>query len=81
MPSHRQRSGAQTRKMAKERARERASVGQLELKLHWTSATTRSFIRVEEFEPLVATGDLSDDDLLMPARLSAALVELLPGVI
>jgi hypothetical protein len=40
-----------------------------------------SLIRVEEFEPLVVTGDLSENDLLMPARLSAGLVELLPDMI
>jgi hypothetical protein len=34
---------------------------------------------VKEFEPLIVTCDLSDDDLLLPARLSA--VELLPDMI
>jgi hypothetical protein len=45
--------------------------GQLEIKFP---------IHVADCEPLVLTGDLSDDDLATPARLSAALVELLPDL-
>ena len=43
-------SGAQGRRAAKEKERALAADGQLELKLLWTSATTRPFIRVEEFD-------------------------------
>jgi hypothetical protein len=46
--------------------------GQLEIKFP---------IHVADCEPLVLTGDLSEDDLATPARLSAALAELLPDMV
>jgi hypothetical protein len=35
---------------------------------------------VAAFDPLVASGDLAETDLQMPARLAAALAELLPDM-
>jgi hypothetical protein len=49
-----------------------AEAGQLELKI---------LVRVMDCEPLVVTGDLSEDDLQTPARLSAALAELWPDMV
>jgi hypothetical protein len=74
-PSRRQRpqpSGAQNRRAARERARAQALAGQLEIKFP---------IRVADCEPLVLTGDLSEDDLATSARLSAALAELLRDMV
>jgi hypothetical protein len=72
-PSRRQRpqpSGAQNRRVARERAAKAlAATGQLELKL---------LVNVADFELLVQTGDLSEDDLTNPVRFAAAMVELLP---
>jgi hypothetical protein len=46
-------SGAQNRRASRERARELAEAGQLELKL---------LVRVTDCEPLIVTGDFSEDD-------------------
>jgi hypothetical protein len=48
-----------------------ALAGQLELRFP---------VRVEDIEPLVLTGDISEDDILKPARLSVAMSELLPDM-
>jgi hypothetical protein len=68
----RQPSGAQNRRVARERAEALAATGQLELKLP---------VRAADFEPLILTGDLSDDDLTSGRRLAAALAELLPDMV
>ena len=49
-----------------------AAAGQLELKL---------LVRAADFEPLILTGDLSEDDLTTSGRLAAALAELLPDMV
>jgi hypothetical protein len=62
-------SGAAGRQRAKERAAKAlAEGGQLELKL---------VVRVEALDVLVASGDISEDDLLTPAKASEAVAELL----
>jgi hypothetical protein len=68
----RQPSGAQNRRIARERAGALAAAGQFELRFP---------IRAADVEPLVLTGDLSDDDLTTGGQLSAALTELLPDMI
>ena len=65
-------SGAYNRRIARERARALAADGQYELRL---------LVRAADCEPLIITGDLSDDDFATPARLSAALTELLPDMV
>jgi hypothetical protein len=69
-PSRRQRpqpSGAQNRRVARERAKELAEAGQLELKF---------LVRVADCEPLILTSDLSENDLQTSVRLSSAVAEL-----
>ena len=68
----RQPSGAQNRRASRERARALAAAGQLELRFP---------IRAAGFEPLLLTGDLSEDDLTSGGRLAAALADLLPDMI
>jgi hypothetical protein len=59
--------------MAKDRARERASARQIEIKF---------LANVADFDALVGAGDISEDDLATPApsRISAALAEVLPDL-
>jgi hypothetical protein len=70
-PRH-QPSGAQNRRAARERAKALAAAGQYELKL---------LVRAADCEPLLLTGDLSEDDLTTGGRLSVALTELLPDMV
>jgi hypothetical protein len=62
-------SGAQNRRAGQKRAEALAANGQVELKL---------LVNVADFELLVQTGDLSEDDLTDPVRFAVAMVELLP---
>jgi hypothetical protein len=59
-------SGAQNCRVARERARVLAAAGQLELKL---------LVRAADFEPLILTGDLSEDDLTTSGRLADQALE------
>ena len=68
----RQPSGARNRRVARERAKALAADGQYELKL---------LVRAADVEPLILTGDLSEDDLTSGGRLAAALAELLPDMV
>ncbi len=45
------------------------------------SSSSSFFAHAIDYEPLVATGDLSEDDLQTSVRLSLAMVELLPDMI
>ena len=65
-------SGAQNRRVARERAKALAADGQYELKL---------LVRAADVDPLILTGDLSDDDLTTSGRLAAALAKLLPDMV
>ena len=62
-----QRSGNQNRQRARQRARAKAETGQIEIKF---------VANVADYDPLVAAGDLTEDDVGSPTRLSSALAEL-----
>jgi len=68
----RQPSGAQIRRVARARAKALAADGQYELKL---------LVRAADVDPLILTGDLTEDDLAAGGRLAAALAELLPDMV
>jgi hypothetical protein len=66
-------SGAANRRASRERAAKAlAEAGQLELRFP---------VRVMDCDPLIQSGDFSEDDLTTSARLSAALAELLPDMV
>ena len=65
-------SGAQNRRASGERAQALAAAGQLELKFP---------VAVADCDPLLRTGDLSEDDLTTGGRLSVAMTELLPDMV